>query len=292
MPAEPDTIADLGAVNGRVLLFGGPYSNLQATTALLTQAERLGIPPERVICTGDVVAYCADPRETVAAIRDAGVHVVMGNCEASLGHDDDDCGCGFAESSECDNLARQWFAYARTTLDPGAKAWMRRLPRRLELSLGGRRLAVVHGAPRRINRFVFSSTPASEKAADIHDLDVDGIIGGHAGLPFTQMIGQALWHNPGAIGLPANDGAPGGWYSVLSPEADIVRIDHHRLDYDHPSAAERMAEAGLPAVYGRCLIDGLWPSMDVLPDTERAARGQALMLPVYLWPQRRRTAAE
>ena len=283
---------DLGAVDGPVLLFGGPYGNLQATTALLSQAGRLEIPPERVICTGDVVAYCADPQATVAAIRDAGIHVVMGNCEESLGYDDDDCGCGFAESSECDILARQWFAYARTALDPGAKAWMRRLPRRLELSLGGRRLAVVHGGARRINRFVFASTPGPEKAADIDALHVDGIIGGHAGLPFTQMIGQALWHNPGAIGLPANDGTPSGWYSVLSPEADMIRVDHHRLEYDHRRAARRIAETGLPAVYGRCLMDGLWPSMDVLPGVERAARGRPLAPPVYLWPDPRRTAAE
>ncbi len=285
-------IADLGAVDGPLLLFGGPYSNLQATTALLRRAGRLGIPPERMICTGDVVAYCADPRETVAAIRDAGVHVVMGNCEESLGHDDGDCGCGFVANSACDNLAQRWFVYAREALDPSAKAWMRRLPRRLELSLGGRRLAVVHGDARRINRFVFPSTPAPEKAADVHALDVDGVIGGHAGLPFTQMIGQALWHNPGAIGLPANDGTPGGWYSVLTPQADIIRIDHHRLDYDHRRAARRITETGLPAVYGDCLMDGLWPSMDVLPNTERAARGRPLAPPVYLWPQRSRTAAE
>ena len=39
---------------------------------------------------------------------------------------------------------------------------------------------------------------------------IDAIIGGHSGLPFTQTLGSRLWHNPGAIGMPANDGTPRG----------------------------------------------------------------------------------
>ena len=37
---------------------------------------------------------------------------------------------------------------------------------------------------------------------------LDGVIGGHCGLPFTKVVGDRLWHNPGAIGMPANDGTP------------------------------------------------------------------------------------
>ena len=69
------------ATDHPVLVFGGPYGNLEATRAVLEDARRLGIPPERIVCTGDVVAYCADPVATIDAIRDTGIHVVMGNCE-------------------------------------------------------------------------------------------------------------------------------------------------------------------------------------------------------------------
>ena len=44
------------AVDGPTLVFGGPYSNLQATRAVLAEAARRGIPHQRVVCTGDVVA--------------------------------------------------------------------------------------------------------------------------------------------------------------------------------------------------------------------------------------------
>ena len=84
-----------------LLIFGGPYSNLQATQALQQQASKLGIPASHCICTGDTVAYFASPTETVTLLRDWGVTVLMGNCEESLASNADECGCGFANGSQC-----------------------------------------------------------------------------------------------------------------------------------------------------------------------------------------------
>ena len=62
-----------------LLVFGGPYSNLQATEAIRAEAERLAIPTGNVICTGDVIAYAADPEPASVLIRDWGIAVVAGN---------------------------------------------------------------------------------------------------------------------------------------------------------------------------------------------------------------------
>jgi predicted phosphodiesterase len=282
---------DLGTVSAPLLFFGGPYGNLQALAALEEKARLWGIPAERIVCTGDVAAYCADPQAVVDRVRDWGIHVVMGNCEESLGFDDPDCGCGFRQGGECDRLARQWFAHGLANLDAGAKTWMRSLPRRLFIDVAGRRLAVVHGGATRLNHYIFPSTPTAEKDAQLRRLDVDGIVGGHSGLPFTQFTDQGLWHNPGAIGMPANDGTPRVWYSILDPVGGPIRLTHHALDYDYRAAARRMDARGLPAGYRDGLTSGIWPSMDILPDGERAMRGIPLSPPVVLWPHRRRNAA-
>ena len=112
-----------------ILVFGGPYSNLQATEAVLAEASRRNIPGHRVICTGDVVAYGADPKACVDLVRRAGIRVVMGNCEEQLAADAVDCGCGFAPGSECDRLSAAWFAHARLALDRADREWMGTLPR-------------------------------------------------------------------------------------------------------------------------------------------------------------------
>ncbi|MBX9758565.1 MAG: metallophosphatase family protein [Beijerinckiaceae bacterium] len=272
-------------IDGPVLVFGGPYSNLEATQALFAEGARRGFTPDRMICTGDAVAYCADAQATLDLIMQSGAHVVMGNCEEQLAAGEADCGCGFDPGSACDLLSVQWFAHAARNVRGDQRAWMAALPRRIDFAIGGRRLAVIHGGVETIAQYVFASTPASEKLRQIELAGVDGIVGGHCGLPFTQEIDGRLWHNAGAIGMPANDGAPRVWFSTLTPEADGLRIAHHALDYDHARAAAKMRAAGLPEGYARALETGCWPSLDVLPPQERLAEGAPLEACEILWPR-------
>lgn len=263
--------------DGPLLIFGGAYSNLEATTAVLAEAARLGIPPERVVCTGDVVAYGADAVATAALVRDHGCHVVMGNCEESLASGSADCGCGFPEDSACQRLSSAWFNHADRTIGPDLRSWMASLPRRIDIEIGGARLAVVHGGAESINQFIFASTPASIKIAEMDRAGVDGVIGGHCGIPFTQTIDGRLWHNSGAIGMPANDGTPSVWYSILEMKGGAISIRHRTLDYNYRLAAEKMRSAGLPEGYAAALESGMWPSCDVLPFEEIRERGVALV---------------
>jgi uncharacterized radical SAM superfamily Fe-S cluster-containing enzyme len=276
--------------DGPLIIFGGPYSNLEATQAILDQAADLNIPPRRIICTGDVVAYGADPGATVQLVREAGCHVVMGNCEESLAAGATDCGCGFPEGSACEQRSVAWFAHAVGALTVDARAWMAGLPRRLDIAIGEYRLAVVHGGVERLNQFIFASTAAATKVEELTKAGVDGIIAGHCGLPFTQTVGERLWHNAGAIGMPANDGTPRVWYSLLVPEADGLAVDHRATDYDHEMAAAKMRRAGLPEDYATALLTGLWPSCDVLPWKEIRERGVPLQEGRVSW--RRAAASE
>ncbi len=270
--------------DGPVLCFGGAYSNLQATRALLAEARRLGVPPGRMVCTGDAVAYCAAPAETLDLLMGEGIPTVMGNCEESLAAGAVDCGCGFAEGTECDLLSRGWFAHASRSVSGRHRAWMGALPRRLVLQIAGRRLAVVHGGARSINRFVFASEPASELAAEIAATGCDGVVAGHCGLPFTRTVGGALWHNPGAVGMPANDGTPRTWFSLLVPRDGRLEVEHRALRYGHDRAAAAMRAAGLAEGYASALGSGVWPSWDVLPDAERSETGRPLAPAAVLWP--------
>ena len=265
---------DLGRLELPVLVFGGPYSNLAATEAMRLKAEELGIPPQRIICTGDLVAYCAEPRETVDLIRDWGIHVVMGNCEESLADDADDCGCGFEPGSSCSVLSVQWYRYASAEVTQEQCQWMASLPRQLDFSAGGLRFRVVHGSHDNINEFVFASTDAELKSQHIKASGADCIIGGHSGIPFGQNLEDGSWLNSGVIGMPANDGSADGWYMVLE-KGDPITCRWLRLPYDYEKSSRSTIDAGM-VEYGRALASGLWPSMDVLPATERDQRGVAI----------------
>lgn len=271
------------AIRGPLLVFGGPYSNRHALEALLRRARAMGFGPGDMLCTGDVVAYAADAAATLDLMIASGIPTVMGNCEESLAEGADGCGCGFAEGTACDLLSRGWFAHARRQVDARHRAWMGSLPRAIGVRLGGRRLLAVHGAPGAMSRFVFASTPERELAAMAEATGADGILAGHCGLPFTRVAAGRLWHNAGAIGMPADDGTPRTWFSVLAPEDGGIRVTHHALEHDHRAAAAAMLAAGLAEGYANALETGHWPSADVLPPAERAARGQPIAPAGVLW---------
>ena len=279
-----DTITAINA-DGATLLFGGPYSNLQATRAVLAEALHLGVPVDRIICTGDIAAYCGDPSATIALMRESGIAVVRGNCDEQLGAGADNCGCGFAEGSACERISETWYSYANFNVCQEDRGWLRDLPYRIDLFIGDLRLAVLHGSFSAINRFIFATSPTELKRHELDLAGCDGIVAGHCGLPFTEVIDGRLWHNPGVIGMPANDGTSRVWYSLLTPDASGLRIEHRALDYDHQAAALTMERQNLPREYADALKSGLWPNCDVLPAQERHAQGHALSPGSFLWPK-------
>ena len=259
-------VQDLGQLDEPVLLFGGPYSNLPAMRALRDVAQDRGIASSNMICTGDIVAYCGEPAETVAEIRKLGCPVVAGNCEKQLANDQMDCGCGFEEDSTCDLLSAGWFAHADKAIGRGDRIWMGNLPDILTFQHQGLRCAVLHGGVTDISRFIWEVSPKQIFIEEIEHLQdvagsVDLIIAGHSGIPFLRREGSVDWLNAGVIGMPPNDGKPQVRYALL--ERGKVEIKH--LSYDHAAAASDMCKKVLTQGYHTALQTGYWPSEDVLP---------------------------
>lgn len=145
-----------------LLIFGGCYSNLQATQAMKNWAEENNFQPQQCICAGDIVAYCGNPYETVELIREWGVHCIQGYVEQSLATQADVCGCGFEEGSVCDTLSRGWYQIAENKISQAQRDWFSQLPEQLKFSIEYKSIQIVHGAASDINRFMFESQPDSD----------------------------------------------------------------------------------------------------------------------------------
>jgi predicted phosphodiesterase len=259
----------------KLLVFGGPYSNLRATEALRSKAAELGIAPSEVICTGDVVAYCAEPEETINAIRAWGCHVIAGNCEEQLAEGAGDCGCGFEEGTACDLLAKGWYPFADQRVSEASRAWMRVLPATLAFEFAGVGFQVVHGGIDVINQFIFTSDSAT-LSEELAKTKADVVIAGHAGLPFIANHGRKVWFNPGVIGMPADDGTAGVWYGLIEAVDGGARLSTHGLAYDARAAAAAMRRWAYADGYAKSLVTGIWPSHDILPAQERANTGKRI----------------
>ena len=259
-------------IGDKAFVFGGAYGNLQATQAVLKKASELGFSPSQIIFTGDMIAYCAKPVETIDLIKTSVDHIIMGNCEEAISKGSNNCGCGFEEGSECSILSNQWYTFCLSKIDQATADWMGTLPRELTLEVAGLSFLATHATPNSINEFIFPSDAII--SADTRD--VDGYIVGHSGIPQIALPNGKPWINSGATGMPANDGTPRVWYATITSENDTLTIETHAIEYNHQAAQKDMYDAGLDNGYMTCLETGIWPSDDILPYPEKVLKGIAL----------------
>ena len=253
--------SDFGRFDGPLVLFGGPYSNFQALQAF---SEALAGRP--AICTGDLVAYCASPIETVDLLRSLDVSTIAGNCERQVADGALDCGCGFEDGTACDLLSKGWYSYLSKTIDAASVSYLASLPEIGSFTHQDRRYAVIHGGATAINRFIWPDCPDSVFQEEISAIEaavgkVDGVVAGHSGIALHRRIGHHQWINAGVIGLPTHDGRPETRYAVLEDGEVIIE----RLTYDNSAARQAMEAVGLMQGYHETMTTGIWPSEDVLP---------------------------
>jgi predicted phosphodiesterase len=272
------TITDLGTLTGKVLLFGGVYSNLQALEALKAVAEKHNIPPENCICTGDIVGYCAQPEETVQLFKLWKANSILGNVEVQLIEGADDCGCDFTEGSRCDGFSKLWYPYAQSQLTNASINHLKTFSDHITFQYANKKITVVHGSYSNISEFIFKSTDWALKAPNFITTDCDVIVAGHCGLPFNHEEDGKLWLNPGVIGMPANDGSPKVWYAILEDTNNELKYKHHNLDYNYKLTNNLMKNGLLPEEYARTIVTGIWDNTEILPAVESGLQGFGITL--------------
>jgi predicted phosphodiesterase len=271
-------INDIGKLSGKVLLFGGVYSNLQALEALIAVAESEGIPPENCICTGDIIGYCAQPEETIQTFKNWNARSIVGNVEIQLRDDEDDCGCDFREGSRCDGFSQQWYPYAKSKLSKDSLDYLETLPDYIKFTMGNQKVTVVHGSYFNVSEFIFKSTAWATKQSNFEATETDVIIAGHCGLPFEHKNNDKRWINPGVIGMPANDGKPNVWFAILEDSVKPLQVNFRKLDYNHLLTNKLMLNGLLPESYAKTIISGIWDNMEILPELEKRQQGKTIEL--------------
>lgn len=266
-------IEHIDKLSGRVLLFGGVYSNLQALEKLKSLAEYENISPENCICTGDIVGYCAQPEETVQLFKLWKPRSIAGNVEVQLREGADDCGCDFREGSRCDGFSQLWYPFAQSKLSKNSLDFIAALPDHITFEYANKKVAIVHGSFENISEFIFESTPWERKQPNFEATKSNVVIAGHCGLPFYHLNKDNLWLNPGVIGMPANDGTPSVWYAILDDCNDTFSFKHHRLDYNHKLTSKLMQNGLLPEAYARTINTGIWDNTEILPAVESGLQG-------------------
>jgi diadenosine tetraphosphatase ApaH/serine/threonine PP2A family protein phosphatase len=256
----------------RAAVFGGVYSNHHALAAVLADARRRGA--QAMYCLGDIGGFGPNPDRSFPLLREAGVQTVQGNYDHSVGHELDDCACGYTDPRD-NHFAQISYDYTLANTSADNRAWLRGLPPELRVTWAGRRVLMAHGSPRRVNEFLWESTSPDRFLLGLleqHAADV--LLVTHTGLHWVRELpGRRMVINVGAIGRPANDGDPRMWYTLVewNDDEQAFAVEQVPVAYDHLALAAEMRDEGLPEEFVETILSGWWTTcLEILPARERA----------------------
>jgi putative phosphoesterase len=235
----------------RVAVITDIHGNLPALEAAFARIDELGI--DAVYCGGDLVGYGPHPNEVCALIQARAIPTIYGNYDYAIARDEEDCGCAYVTAHDRE-LGQRSVAWTLAHTDRPAKDFMRALPFDLRFTLGGRRVRMVHGSPRKVNEYLFDDKPRRtfERIAALADCDV--LVFGHTHKPWINTYGDVLFVNCGSVGKP-KDGDPRAAFALLEagPQGEVT-ASIERVPYDAQAVAGEVAAAGLPAEYADKLV--------------------------------------
>ncbi len=229
----------------RVAVLSDLHGNPFALDAVLADLEPLGV--DEIVCLGDV-AIGPFPNEIVARLRELGWPVLMGNWDAWFLE-----GVPRLRGEVGPRLTAQgdWCA---ARLSPEELDFLRGFERFLELRLDGSRLALFHASPRSLEELLLPDVSRTHLAEALDGVTADLILGGHTHLQMLRRLPEALFANPGSVGLPFSDGPSGGslrvsrWaeYVLATAGPEGQELEFRRVYYDVDAMLEAARVSGMP----------------------------------------------
>jgi putative phosphoesterase len=238
-------------VSDRVAVITDIHGNLPALESVLADVERLGAGA--VYCGGDLVGYGPHPNEVCELLEARRIPTIYGNYDYAIGRGLEDCGCAYVTRHDRE-LGQQSVAWTLAHTDPHAKEFMRGLPFDLRFELGGRRVRLVHGSPRKVNEYLFEDKPARTFERIAAGADCDVLVFGHTHKPWIHAYGGVLFVNCGSVGKPKDGDARAAYGLLELDEVGGLHADVRRVSYDADAVARDVTAAGLPGEYADKLV--------------------------------------
>ena len=253
----------------RIACFGGIYSNHLALATAIADARRRGV--DAMYCLGDFGGFGPHPNRSVELLRDEGVRCIQGNYDNSIGHELNDCQCGYTDPRD-NHFAQISYEYTLSHTDAEHRRWMRTLPESLRIELGPLEVLLAHGSPRKMNEFLWESTCSTQFLEHLADqFRADLLLVTHTGIRWQrELSSNRRLVNVGVLGRPENDGATHVWYTILAHDGEQLSVEFVPVEYDHQELAREMRAEKLPAEFVETILTGWWTTcLEILPSKER-----------------------
>jgi predicted phosphodiesterase len=176
----------------RLALVSDQHGNDVAFRAVLADVEQLGV--EEVVCLGDVVQSGSQPAQTLDRLAALGCETVLGNADDFLLEVPADSP---EPVTEHQLEVREW---TLSQLSSSQLEQLRAFAPVVRREIDGVRLLLFHGSPRSYDDVLLPELEG-EAIEPFRGHDAALLAGGHTHLQWTRRIGDALYVNPGSVGI-------------------------------------------------------------------------------------------
>lgn len=228
----------------RLALISDQHGNDVAFRAAVEDIERVGA--DSVVCLGDVVQGGAQPRETLDRLAGLGCQTILGNADHFL-LDQEVFGPDEEPTPEQFEV-REW---TLSQLDGRHLEQIGGFVATHEVEEEGHRLFFFHGSPRSHQDVLL---PERDAALDPWLVGAELLAGGHTHRQWTRRIGEALFVNPGSVGLAYDHHRPReeirfepiAEWALVTVDASQISVEFRRVGYDVGELRAAVRASGRP----------------------------------------------
>ena len=218
------------------------HNNLPALKAVLARMQDC----EHIICCGDIIGIGPHPEECVRQLmRLSNLTAVCGNHDRYLLEGMPSAVPNDEGMDEGEMGMHRW-EHARLSAE--SVAFLRSLPHRADIELGGMRICVMHYCMDAGHRYThFTPDPAPGDLARMFAGETaEVILYGHDHAPCVQRAGRWLFVNAGSLGCPGRERniARAGILTVDDGLADFTPL---RIEYDAEAVVSDIDRYAYPA---------------------------------------------
>jgi predicted phosphodiesterase len=215
-------------VTARLALISDQHGNDVAFRATVEAISRLGV--EEIVCLGDVAQGGDEPAQTLDRLAALDCETVLGNADAFLLEVPTDSNEPVTEQQL---ERREW---TLSQLDASHLEQIRSFAPTVQREVGGVPMLFFHASPRHCEDVLLPESDG-EALRPFLGHDAALLAGGHTHLQWTRRIGDALYVNPGSVGLSWDRHTdppvirPLAEWALVTVEDGVVAVEFRQVAY-------------------------------------------------------------
>lgn len=227
----------------RLALVSDQHGNDVAFRAVVEDLERLGV--DDVVCLGDTTQGGTEPRQTLDRLAALGCETVLGNADDLLLDVTSDSPEPITERLL---EVREW---TLSQLDSSHLEQIRAFAPVVRRELEGMSMVFFHGSPRSYDDVLLPEL-GGDAAEPFLGQDAALLAGGHTHLQWTRRLGDAIYANPGSVGISYDRHRdppvlrPLAEWALVTATDTSVAVEFRQAPYSLDAVRAAAARSGRP----------------------------------------------